>query len=331
MSIRDQLQALRLPVICSPMFIASGPKLVIEQCKAGFVGSFPALNARPQEMLVDWLDEIVATLGAVPAGSQSHAVAPFAVNQIVHVTNTRLAHDLKVCVDRKVPIIITSLRAPNEIIDEVHRYGGISFHDVINIRHANKALEAGVDGLILVCAGAGGHAGTLSPFALLGEVREIFSGPVILAGAMSSGSSILAAIAAGADFAYVGSRWLASPEANVPEAYRQMIVDSTAADIRYTDYFSGVLGNYLSKSIATVGFNPDDLPKRDPAKKLNMEQSDSNQVVKAWRDVWSAGQGVGTIHEVRPVAEISNQLEREYHAALARLGQRAPARQSMAA
>lgn len=331
MSIQDQLRALRLPVICSPMFIASTPKLVIEQCKAGFVGSFPALNARPQEMFEDWLDEIVETLNAVPAGSQAHAVAPFAVNQIVHVTNSRLAHDLKVCVDRKVPIIITSLRAPNEIIDEVHRYGGIIFHDVINIRHASKALEAGVDGLILVCAGAGGHAGTLSPFALLGEVREIFSGPVILAGAMSSGSSILAAIAAGADFAYVGSRWLASPEANIPDAYRQMIVDSSAADIRYTDYFSGVQGNYLSKSIAAVGFDPDDLPKRDPAKKLNMEQSDANQTIKAWRDVWSAGQGVGTIREIQTVAEIGNQLEREYHAALARLEQRTPARQSKAA
>jgi len=325
-SILASLKQLRLPIICSPLFIASQPRLVIEQCKSGFVGSFPALNARPREMLADWLDEITESLAHARSSQSRHfPVAPFAVNQIDHQSNVRLEADMKVCVDRKVPIIISSLRASKEFIDEVHRYGGVYFHDVINIRHARKALEAGVDGLILVCAGAGGHAGTLSPFALLNEIRQFFDGPLALAGAISTGSGVLSAVAGGADFAYMGTRWLATLEAEVSDAYRQMIVDSTAADIRYTDYFSGVFGNYLSKSIATVGFDPDKLPSRDPNKKLDMSESDATLKVKPWRDVWSAGQGVGAIKAIESVADAAERLEREFRAAAQRLGKRLPA------
>ncbi|WP_366946451.1 nitronate monooxygenase [Nevskia sp.] len=319
MSIPASLQHLRLPIICSPLFIASQPRLVIEQCKAGLVGSFPALNARPATQLADWIDEISETLAsAASEPGREYPVAPFAVNQIDHASNPRVDEDMKVCVDRKVPMIISSLRAHKEFIDEVHRYGGVYFHDVINIRHARKAIEAGVDGLILVCAGAGGHAGTMSPFALLSEVREIFDGPIVLAGAISTGSGVLAAIAAGADFAYMGTRWLATPEAVVSDAYRQMIVDSAAADIRYTDYFSGVSGNYLGKSIAAVGMDPDQIPKRDPDKRLDMSEKDTKAKIKPWRDVWSAGQGVGTIHSVQTVREMADQLDHEYHAAAVR-------------
>lgn len=326
MSIPVSLQRLRLPIICSPLFIASQPQLVIEQCKAGFVGSFPALNARPASQLADWIDEIRETLAAADAEpGRAWPVAPFAVNQIDHTSNPRLEEDMRVCMDRKVPMIISSLRAHKDFIDEVHRYGGVYFHDVINMRHARKAIEAGVDGLILVCAGAGGHAGTLSPFALLSEVREIFDGPIVLAGAMSTGSSVLAAIAAGADFAYLGTRWLATPEAVVSDAYRNMIVDSTAADIRYTDYFSGVSGNYLGKSIAAVGMDPDRIPQRDPDKRLDMSEKDTKAKIKPWRDVWSAGQGVGTIRSVQPVREVGDQLEREFRSAAARMARIAAA------
>ena len=315
-----QLQHLRLPIICSPLFLASQPRLIIEQCKAGFVGSFPALNARPASLLADWIDEIRETLGQVAADpARRFPVAPFAVNQIDHVSNKRLEEDMKICVDRKVPIIISSLRPTPAFIDEVHRYGGLYFHDVISVRHARKAIDAGVDGLILVCAGAGGHAGTLSPFALLSEVREFFDGPLVLAGAMSTGSSVLAAVAAGADFAYLGTRWLATPEAEISESYRQMIVESSAADIRYSDYFSGVSGNYLGKSIAAVGVDPDQIPKRDPDKRLDMSENDPNTKIKPWRDVWSAGQGVGTIHAIQTVQEVADQLEGEFHAARSRL------------
>lgn len=328
MSITSQLHHLRLPIICSPLFIASQPRLVIEQCKAGLVGSFPALNARPASMLADWVDEIRETLDQAAADpAREYPVAPFAVNQIDHVSNKRLDEDMKVCIDRKVPMIISSLRPTAAFIDEVHGYGGVYFHDVISVRHARKAIEAGVDGLILVCAGAGGHAGTLSPFALLSEIREFFDGPLALAGAMSTGSSVLGAVAAGADFAYLGTLWLATREAEVSEEYRQMIVDSSAADIRYTDYFSGVSGNYLGKSIAAVGMDPDQIPERDPDKRLDMSESDTKAKIKPWRDVWSAGQGVGTIHGVQTVREVADQLEREFRTAAARLSGRVRAEQ----
>lgn len=314
MSVPAQLQNLRLPVICSPMFIASHPGLVIAQCKAGLVGSFPALNARPASMLNDWLDEITETLDAFKQANPGLPVGPVAVNQIVHHTNNRLDKDLRISIEHKVPLMISSLRAPNEIIPEVHAYGGLVFHDVINLRHAEKALEAGVDGLILVCAGAGGHAGTLSPFALLGEVRKIFQGPVALAGAIASGSGVLAAQAMGADFAYIGTRWLATPEANVSEAYRNMLVAAAAKDVVYTPYFSGVHANYLRASIQSVGMDPDKLP--ESRQKMEFGESETGEPIKAWRDVWSAGQGVGHIDRIMPVAEVADRLEQEYRAAL---------------
>jgi nitronate monooxygenase len=311
MALPAVLQNLRIPVICAPMFIAGNPKLVIEQCKAGVVGSFPALNARPKEALDAWLTEIETAL-AGHAGA-----APFAVNQIAHKSNDRLEHDLEVCIRHKVPITITSLRAPTEVIPKIHSYGGIVLHDVISVRHAEKALEAGVDGLILVCAGAGGHAGTLSPFALIGEVRRFFDGPIVLSGAIASGDAILAALAAGADLAYIGTRFLATPEASVPERYKEEILRSKAADIVYTDLFSGVHGNYLKHSVVAAGFDPLNLPKSDPAK-MNFGTS-SGAEKKVWRDIWSAGQGVGQIDAIMPVAEVVAQLDAEYAAARRRL------------
>ncbi len=311
MALPKILQRLRLPVIGAPMFIAGNPRLVTEQCKAGIVGSFPALNARPRETLDEWLAEIETALAAHPGA------APYAVNQIVHKSNDRLEHDLEVCIRHKVPITITSLRAPNDVIPAIHAYGGIVLHDVINVRHAEKALEAGVDGLILVCAGAGGHAGTLSPFALVGEVRRFFDGPVVLSGAIASGNAILAAQAAGADLAYIGTRFLATPEASVPERYKEEILKARAADIVYTDLFSGVHGNYLKHSVIAAGFDPLDLPRSDP-KKMNFG-SGSGAEKKVWRDIWSAGQGVGQIDRVMPVAEVVDQLAREYLQARQRL------------
>ena len=302
---------LSIPVIGAPLFIVSVPDLVIAQCKAGIVGSFPALNARPKEALDDWLNEIESTLAAHPDA------APYAVNQIVHKSNDRIEHDLETCIRHKVPITITSLRAPNDVIPLIHAYGGIVLHDVINVRHAQKALEAGVDGLILVCAGAGGHAGTLSPFALIGEVRRFFDGPIVLSGAIASGNAILAALAAGADLAYIGTRFLATPEASVPERYKDEIVRSAAGDIVYTDLFSGVHGNYLKHSVVSAGFDPLNLPKSDP-KKMNFG-SGSGVEKKVWRDIWSAGQGVGQIDSVVPVADVVAQLAREYTAARQRL------------
>ena len=311
MSLPPVLQRLRIPVIGAPMFIAGNPKLVIEQCKAGIVGSFPALNARPKEALDDWLSEIESTLAGCPDA------APYAVNQIVHKSNDRLEHDVETCIRHKVPITITSLRAPNDVIPHIHAYGGIVLHDVINVRHAEKALEAGVDGLILVCAGAGGHARTLSPFALIGEVRRFFDGPIVLSGAIASGNSILAALAAGADLAYIGTRFLATPEASVPDRYKQEILRAAAGDIVYTDLFSGVHGNYLKHSVVAAGFDPLNLPKSDP-KKMNFG-ADSGAEKKVWRDIWSAGQGVGQIDQVVPVADVVAQLAREYTAARQRL------------
>jgi nitronate monooxygenase len=311
MSLPPILQHLRIPVIGAPMFIAGNPQLVIEQCKAGIVGSFPALNARPKETLDQWLTDIETALAGRPDA------APFAVNQIVHKSNDRLEHDVEACIRHKVPIIITSLRAPDEVVAKIHAYGGIVLHDVISVRHAHKALEAGVDGLILVCAGAGGHAGTLSPFALIGEVRRFFDGPIVLSGAIASGDAILAALAAGADLAYIGTRFLATPEASVPERYKEEILRAAAADIVYTDLFSGVHGNYLKHSVIAAGFDPLNMPKSDPAK-MNFGTAGGAEK-KVWRDIWSAGQGVGQIDAIAPVAQVVAKLEAEYVAARRRL------------
>jgi nitronate monooxygenase len=316
MALPAALQHLRLPVIGSPLFIASCPKLVIEQCKAGIVGSFPALNARPAEMLDAWLDEIQQALAAHRAAHPDAIIGPIAVNQIVHQSNDRLAHDVEACVRHRIPVIISSLRAPpKEMLDAIHSYGGIVLHDVISIRHAQKALEAGVDGLILVASGAGGHAGGLSPFALVGEVRKFFSGPIALSGSIATGDAVLAAQAMGADFAYIGSRWLATQEANTTEAYRQAIVESTAADIVYTNLFTGVPGNYLKQSIVNAGLDPDNLPQAD---KSAMNFS-SGTGAKAWRDIWGAGQGVGMMDDVPTVAEVVARLQSEYSAARERV------------
>ncbi len=315
MALPAALQHLSLPVIGSPLFIASCPPLVTEQCKAGIVGSFPALNARPAEMLDQWLTQIQQALATHKANNPDAVIGPIAVNQIVHQSNDRLAHDVEVCVKHRIPIIISSLRAPpKEMLDAIHSYGGIVLHDVISIRHAHKALEAGVDGLILVAAGAGGHAGGLSPFALVGEVRKFFDGPVALSGSIASGDAILAAQAMGADFAYIGSRWLATQEANTSEGYRRAIVESTAADIVYTNLFTGVHGNYLKKSIEKAGLDPDNLPEAD---KSSMNFSSSS--TKAWRDIWGAGQGVGLMEDVPTVAEVVQRLRREYQAARERV------------
>jgi nitronate monooxygenase len=315
MALPVALQDLSLPVIGSPMFIASGPALVAAQCKAGIVGAFPALNARPAEMLDTWLTDLKAELDAYRAANPGATVGPIAVNQIVHQSNDRLEHDVAMCVKHQVPIIISSLRAPpREMLDAIHAYGGIVLHDVISIRHANKALEAGVDGLILVAAGAGGHAGALSPFALVGEVRKFFNGPLALSGSIATGGAILAAQAMGADFAYIGSRWLATKESNVSDAYRDAIVESAAADIVYTNLFTGVHGNYLRKSIVSAGLDPDALPESDKSK-----MSFGSGSAKAWRDIWGAGQGVGLMDDVPTVAEMVARLKTEYDAARARL------------
>ncbi|WP_211442538.1 NAD(P)H-dependent flavin oxidoreductase [Collimonas humicola] len=317
MALPAALQNLSLPVIGSPMFIASGPALVAAQCKAGIVGSFPALNARPAELLDVWLTDLQAELAAYQAEHPGAKVGPIAVNQIVHQSNDRLAHDVAVCVKHQVPIIISSLRAPPpEMMDAIHSYGGIVLHDVISIRHAQKALEAGVDGLILVAAGAGGHAGPLSPFALVGEVRKFFKGPIALSGAIATGDAILAAQAMGADFAYIGSRWLATKEAHVDDAYRQAIVESTAADVVYTNLFTGVHGNYLKKSIVNAGLDPDNLPEADKSK---MNFGSGGTGAKAWRDIWGAGQGVGLMDDVPSVAQMVDRLQTEYQAARRRL------------
>jgi nitronate monooxygenase len=311
------LDSLVIPVIGAPMFIVSTPALVIAQCRAGIVGSFPALNARPAERLDEWLTEIDTALAEARQADPKARIAPYAVNQIVHASNTRLEHDLEACVKHRTPIIITSLRAPDDVVGHVHGYGGYVFHDVISVRHAERALEAGVDGLILVCAGAGGHAGTLSPFALLPEVRRFFDGPIILSGAIANGSSILAAQAAGADFAYMGTRFIATQEANADERYKQMIVESRANDIVYTASFTGVNGNYLKKSIVHAGLDPDNLP--DNGKNVMNFSSGGISDAKAWRDIWGAGQGVGQIDDLPSTAELVARLTREYRAARERL------------
>jgi nitronate monooxygenase len=320
MTLPTVLQNLSLPVIASPMFIASGPALVAAQCKAGIVGSFPALNARPAELLDTWLTDLQQELAGYAAANPGAKIGPIAVNQIVHASNARLEHDVEVCVKHQVPIIISSLRAPpKEMLDAVHSYGGIVLHDVVSIRHAQKALEAGVDGLILVAAGAGGHAGALSPFALVGEVRKFFDGPIALSGSIATGDAILAAQAMGADFAYIGSRWLATKESNVSDDYRDAIVGSSAADVVYTNLFTGVHGNYLKKSIVNAGLDPEALPASDKSK---MSFGDGSSKAKAWRDIWGAGQGVGLMDDVPTVAEMVERLTREYEAARARLALR---------
>jgi nitronate monooxygenase len=312
------LQKLVLPVIGSPLFIASGPALVKAQCKAGIVGAFPALNARPAELLDTWLTDIQAELAAFREANPGATVGPIAVNQIVHQSNDRLAHDVEVCVKHQIPIIISSLRAPpKEMLDAIHSYGGIVLHDVISIRHAQKALEAGVDGLILVAAGAGGHAGALSPFALVGEVRRFFDGPIALSGAIATGGAILAAQAMGADLAYIGSRWLATKESNVDDTYREAIIESSAADVVYTNLFTGVHGNYLKKSIVAAGLDPDNLPQADKTK-MNFASGGGSKA-KAWRDIWGAGQGVGLMDDIPGVADMVARLKSEYDAARRRL------------
>ena len=304
---------LTLPVIGAPMFIVSGPELVIAQCKAGVVGSFPALNARPKEQLEAWIVRIKSELEAYRAAHPGARVAPFAVNQIAHRSNDRLEHDVEVCIRHEVPIIITSLRPPAEIVKAVHSYGGIVLHDVINVRHAEKALEEGVDGLILVCAGAGGHAGTLSPFALVAEVRRFYQGTVCLAGAISTGRDVLAAQSMGADLAYVGTRFIATEEANAQPDYKQMLIDTAAKDIVYSSLFTGIHGNYLKPSVAAAGLDPDNLPTADKST-MNFGSA-GNPAAKAWRDIWGAGQGVGSITDAPSVDTLVRRMRNEYEAA----------------
>ena len=297
------------------MFIVSGPELVIEQCKAGIVGSFPALNARPEAMLDEWLQRITTELEQYKQENPEEPVAPFAVNQIVHQSNARLQHDVEMCVKYKVPIVITSLRPPGEVVEAVHSYGGVVFHDVINMRHARKAIEQGVDGVITVCTGAGGHAGTTSPFALVKEVREIFDGTIILSGSMSKGSDALAAQAMGADLAYMGTRFIATEEGNAQAEYKEMIVNSKSADIVYTSLFTGVSGSYLRGSIENSGMDPDNLPE---AGKETMSFG-SDGKTKARRDIWGAGQGVGTMDDIPAVRDLVLRMEAEYREASKRL------------
>ena len=316
MSVAEQLKKhMALPVIGAPLFIVSNPDLVIAQCTSGVIGSFPALNARPAEKLDQWITSIETALAAHAVANPGAPVAPFAVNQIIHQSNDRLDHDLDVCVRHQVPVIITSLRAPDDVVRRVHDYGGIVFHDVISVRHAQKALAAGVDGLVLVCAGAGGHAGALSPFALVREVRRFFDGPIALSGAITDGGSVLAAEAMGADFAYVGTRFIATAEANASERYKQTIVDSAAADIVYTPFFTGVAGNYLKPSVTANGLDPDHLPTVEKTK-MNFG---GGGAAKAWKDIWGAGQGVGNIDAVVPAAAVIARMVTEYRAARARL------------
>jgi nitronate monooxygenase len=310
--IRDHL---RIPVLGAPMFLVSGPDLVIEQCKAGVIGAFPALNARPQEELERWLTRIETELAQCRREHPHRTIAPFAVNLIVNKANKRLEADLEVVLHHKVPIVITSLSAPAALVPRVHDYGGIVFHDVIKVRHAEKALEAGVDGLIAVCGGAGGHAGTLNPFALVNELRRIHSGPLVLAGAITNGAGVLAAQAMGCDLAYLGTRFIATRESLAVDRYKQMIVDSSAGDIVYTPLFSGVHGSYLAGSIRNAGLDPENLPLADaPAHYRGREERP-----KTWKDIWGAGQGVGNIDDVPTVAALVDRLEAEYRAARERL------------
>ncbi|GAB3294700.1 nitronate monooxygenase [Epidermidibacterium keratini] len=318
MSLPEALsRPMSLPVVGSPLFIVSGPELVIAQCQAGVIGSFPALNARPQSVLSDWLDQIDDELARFATDNPDKPVAPYAVNQIVHRSNDRLEQDVQSCVDHQVPIVITSLGARPEVYEAIHSYGGIVLHDIINNEFARKAIDKGADGIIAVAAGAGGHAGTQSPLALIQEIREWFDGPLMLSGAIAHGRSILAAQAAGADMAYIGSAFIATQEANADERYKQMLVDSTASDIVYSNLFTGVHGNYLRGSIEAAGLDPVALPESDPTK-MNFG-SGGNTKSKAWKDIWGSGQGIGMVKDVPPVAEVVARLRREYDDARARL------------
>ena len=312
---------LRVPVVGSPLFLVSGPELVIAQCKAGIIGSFPALNARPAEVLDEWLTRINTELEEYKAANPDAIVAPYAVNQICHASNDRLMVDMETCVKHKVPIIITSLRPPAEIVEAAHSYGGVVYHDVINVKHARKAVEEGVDGLILVCAGAGGHAGALSPFALLREVKEWFDGTILLSGAIGDGFCIASALAMGADLAYMGTRFIATEEANADQGYKDMLIQSAADDIVYSSLFTGVMGNYLKPSIAAAGLDPNNLPEADKSK-MNFG-SGGNMKSKAWKDIWGSGQGIGAIQNVEPVEAVVSRLETEYRTAIDSLVKRA--------
>jgi len=307
-------QNLQLPVIASPLFIISNPKLVIEQCKAGVIGSMPALNARPASLLDEWLAEITEALAAHNQAHPDRPAAPFAINQIVHKSNDRLEHDMALCVKYKVPLIITSLGAREEINQAAHSYGGVVMHDIINNQFAHKAIEKGADGLIAVAAGAGGHAGTKSPFALIQEIRQWFDGPLALSGSIASGGAILAAQAMGADFAYIGSAFIATDEARAAEAYKQAIVDCNSDDVVYSNLFTGVHGNYLAPSIRAAGLDPENLPESDPSK-MNF----GGDAKKAWKDIWGCGQGIGVIDRVVAVRELVARLMREYEQARGRL------------
>ena len=299
-----------MPVIGAPLFLVSGPELVIAQCKAGIIGSFPALNARPQHVLDEWIVRIKTELAEYQEQNPDAKVAPFAVNQICHGSNDRLMQDMETCVKHEVPIIITSLRPPSEVVEAAHSYGGLVFHDVISVRHAQKAAEQGVDGLILVCAGAGGHAGALSPFALLREVKQWFDGAVILSGSIGDGHSVASAIALGADFAYLGTRFIATEEANAEPEYKKMLEESAAKDIVYSSLFTGVLGNYLKPSIENAGMDPENLPDAD---KTSMNfGSGGNTDSKAWKDIWGSGQGIGGIKDSPSVGELVYRLKKEY-------------------
>lgn len=315
MALPDILKnGLRIPVVAAPMFIISHPPLVLAQCKAGVVGSFPALNARPEAQLDEWLSEVTGELAAHNAKNPQAVAAPFAVNQIVHKSNARLEHDLAMCVKYRVPIVITSLGAVPEVNEAVHSYGGIVLHDIIHDRHARKAIEKGADGLIAVAAGAGGHAGTLSPFALVQEIRQWFDGPLLLSGAIANGGAVLAAQAMGADLAYIGSPFIATTEARAADEYKQMIVDSRAADIVYSNLFTGVHGNYLKGSVAAAGMDPDNLPQSDPSK-----MDFGGEKTKAWKHIWGCGQGIGAVTEVVGAAAMIDRLATEYQTAKQKL------------
>ncbi len=318
MTVPTALQNLRLPIIASPMFIISNPQLVIEQCKAGVIGSMPALNARPAALLDDWLAEITETLAAYNRANPDQPAAPFAINQIVHRSNDRLEHDMALCAKYKVPIVVTSLGARTDVNDAVHAWGGVVLHDIINNTFAKKAIEKGADGLIAVAAGAGGHAGIKSPFALVQEIREWFDGPLALSGSIASGDAVLAAQAMGADFAYIGSAFIATDEARAEAAYKQAIVDGTSDDIVYSNLFTGVHGNYLAESIRAAGMDPDNLPVSDPSK-MDFGGEAAGAKPKAWKEIWGSGQGIGTIKRVVPVRELVERLQGEYEAARRRL------------
>ena len=304
---------LSIPVIGSPLFLVSGPELVIAQCKAGIVGSFPALNARPQHVLAEWIIRIKTELAEYQAANPDAKVAPFAVNQICHGSNDRLMDDMQTCVEQEVPIIITSLRPPAELVEAAHSYGGLVFHDVISVRHAKKAAEQGVDGLILVCAGAGGHAGALSPFALVREVKEWFDGTIILSGSIGDGYSVASSLALGADLAYMGTRFIATEEANADIGYKKMLEESAASDIVYSSLFTGVHGNYLKPSIDKAGLDSNNLPEADKSS-MNFG-SGGNTDAKAWKDIWGSGQGIGGIVDSPPVQELVDRIQSEYEEA----------------